>query len=786
MAILETKDQIDEAYRAADKFIQPYFEPLAEFERIARNKPHPNVIKAKLPRVTDGTLASVVQSQPRRIIQRLPTGRVHSPLAADLEPYVNYIWTNQILPHANTSGDPLQKWWITSTRAKTYGSQPIYSFFKNDGEYYGADFVPPYIKDVRPEPGCLNANDSEYMFLVSWWTKGHVQALIEREKKLKRKAKERSDQYDSKWNLSALAELLDGLEPKEQAAKSPAEDKDTAQGYVKIIHAFQRGIDENFFSYSPKLNKIVRTWTNPDPRGCLPIHYMYETLDLSNPLGRGTVELSGGMQNLLDSRVQTYQLTQTLMTSPPVMKWGNVKTASIKLKPSQVIDMGMDQNSKLEPWRIETQAIANFANDYGLIKSQILNLTNNQDTSVGASAGNPSFSKTPAGVNANQQRVGVEDNYFRKQFETAFEAVSETMLNLHFAESDGTQEIALTEEFLEQIQGDEPEAPDDKARRKGPITVDPAKKQATIAYSDIKTKFKFEVNPTSTKVPDDEDQVAKLHELLQDAGTNMRVMTYFLGQSGYDFKVGELYRDLYSRLGVENIDRIMVKMPPDQAKQAKQQPFPILDPPQIRLMGNIPNSDVGAALAQGGVNVDPKASTMQDTVDIGDIIKDPSTTVAEKAQIKQMVGITPDPNAVQVDPNAPAGPPPPDPNALTPDHILKADQQAHSQVMDQAKLALEVTKASQPQPSAGAPGQSQGPQGDVQQPQDNPTDPQSAPEQPGQLTPEDEHLVQQLLQAGFSQEQAMQGVQMLNAGYDEQQILQVLTQAQAPVGASHG
>lgn len=760
MAIFSNKDDIKDALNAAEKHFKPYFEPLAEFERIARNKPHPNVIKAKLPNVTDGTLAAVIQAQPRRVIQQLPTGRVTSIDQPELSSIADFIWNKQIIPNANTSGDVLQKSWIAMTKALTYGAQPAYVFFNNSGEYYGADFVLPYIKDVMPEPGKLYANDSEYIFMNSWWTKAQIQTLIDREKQLKSNAKDRGakaqadlqtavdqakkkadketaqaayddyqpETYESGWNLTAMSDLLNALSRKPEENKSPAENKDQTGSYARIVHVFQRGVGANFYSYSPKLDKIVRTKANPDPRGCLPIHYLYANIDLSNPLGRGSIELSGGMQNLLDSEVQSYQLNRLLGTAPPLKKWGSsIVNSTVKLKPNAVWDMGGPKTAgnDIEPVELSTDAVRSFPTNYGLMKSQILNLTGNQDTSVsGSASANTNQSKTPQGVALQQTRINIDDNYMRKQFETFFEGLAETMLNIQFAESSGVREIELTEEFLEKQLDKEEDGPDDQ----GAVTIDPVKKLATITYDDIKTKLKFQVNPTSTRTTDDQEQANTLLQMLQEAGQN-RLVSWYLGQDGYKLHIGEAYRQLFQRLGLENMDDIVTKMSPQEKQQAQQSPFPIIDPPTIRLTGQVPNAAMPAALASGGVNVDPRTGqAMQEQVDLGDILKDPQTGPNAKAQIQQMAGIQPD-------------------------------------VIAAAPMA-------QPGAQPGAPGQP--PQG--QPPAQPPAQPPQQG-QPPQLAPEDQQVLQKFADAGFTPQQAIEALTMMHHGYSHDQIMKVLSQA---------
>lgn len=716
--------------------MQQFFNPLDEFERLARNRPHPQVIAAKLPTVTDGTLAGIVQAQPRRIIQQLPTGRITSVAQPDLAPYVDFIWRNYIIPNARTSGDVLQKSWGVVQCGLVYGSQPTYAFFTRNGDYYGVDFTLPYIKDVFPEVGKLYANDSKYMFMRSWWTESQIRQLIDKEEKLvaRSKARKEKDAYTSNWNLALLKKLLDFKKVKPQQAMTPAEreQQGTRAIYIELIHVFQEGIGAKFYTWSPDLKKTVRTRTNRDPRGRIPISYYYSNIDRSNPLGRGVMELSGAMQNLLDSEVQAYQLMQKIMLNPPLKKWGvGINKTTIKWSPNAVWDMGSDANAKLDPVEVNTQAIANFATNYGLMKSQIMNLTGNQDTSVSAQSGNPNFSKTQAGVQVQQLRLNIDDNFQRKQFETWFEANAETMLNIHFAESSGSKEIELTEDFIDQLNGSE--GTDNRN-----VRVDPDKKMATVIYDKIKTRFVFEVNPSSSEAPDDETQIANLKELLTDAGTNLRVIAYFLGQAGYGFKSGELYRDLFQRLGVENIDRIMPKMTPEEADQAKQAPFPILDPPHVRInTADLPPAALLQALSQAGINVPPEALAQPPDASATKAPKSPTETLNYKdapedvkRQIEMQAGLTPSQSI------SPAG---------------SQQFEAHASAM---------TNDVAPVPEAAAQ-----------------NEPQPAPT-PNALTPEDEQLIEQFVQAGFSEQDALKALALMHAGYSHDQIMQILTQAQ--------
>lgn len=572
----------------------PLFENLDEYERIARNKPHPKIAK-ELPKVTDGTLAALIQEQPKRIIQQIPTGKIKAK-SRWLEIVGGFILTNEIIPNSNQVAALIQKCWALTSKTLTYGSQPTFVQFINRGEYFGTDFTLPYIKDVFLEPGKLSDRDSNVIFMRAYYQPNQIDAIIEKEKMLQASAKKRNEPYESTWDLTILESLKTHLNDKDSRALTPNErgKAQNVKGYIEIVHCFQRGIGAVFYSFAPSLGdneNVVRRKKNPDPRGFIPIHYMYANIDLSNPLGRGSVEISGGMQNLLDSEVQSYQYMRALMMNPPLMRYGDVVKSTLKYAPGKIWDMGTSPNNKVEIAKLESASLQQFPQNYGLIKSQILNLNSSTDTSISAEAGNPGFSKTQAGVKATEQRLGVSDNYIRRQFESCYEEIIETEINLYFAERHGTQELTLDPETAM------------KLRQLDPNSVSP-ENVIRIDYDSETEKLEFKADPTSSTEADNQQQAELLQELLKETAADP-LIAWRMSQDGYKLNMGEAYREFFQNMGIKNIDKIVTEIPEgDQQNQSQQ--MPIMDKPKITIgyddLGDNPEAQQ-AALANAGINL---------------------------------------------------------------------------------------------------------------------------------------------------------------------------------------
>jgi hypothetical protein len=767
--LLLDPDKLKEQYDDAHTAMRPLWENFDEYERIARNKPHPRVIEAKLPTVTDGTLASVIAAQPKRVIQQIPTGRLTSLAKPDLAKIADYIWINDVLRYANYNGTPLQKSWIMTRKALTYGSQVSYGFFRNSGSHFGADFSIPYMRDLILEAGKTYGPDCDVLYLRQWYTKAQIQLLIDRETKLGKSAKSRKEQYDGSWDVPMLKKLLETTRQKDADAATPVErEKGLINKFVEVIHCFQTGVSAPFYSFAPdlavkdmKTNGVIRTRNNKDPRGKMPLSFMYADIDLSSPLGVGYPEMSGGMQNLLDSEVQSYQLQQKIGLNPPIMVWGaGVKRASLKYKPNAIWDMGSDPSAKAEPVNINTEAITNFATNYGMIKGQILNMHPNQASSVSAETGN-SQSKTAQGVNQQDQTVGFEDNYVRKQFEEWWEANAETMLNLHFAESNGVAEIELTEDFIENIL---PDIQPGKA-----VSFNVAKHQATIDYALIKEKFTFTVDPTTSESPDDADQLEKLKSLLSEA-QSAPYLYYYLLNDGYQLKLGEAYKQAFQLAGLTDIDKIVVELPKDQQGPSEEQLRGVLNPlydkPTVSMAyQDLPPAAQVQALANAGITITVEDALMGPVLD------------------QNIRGV----DVPQVIPNpempTPAGGMPTQPGTVGPTSAMQPTTQVQTSMAQPpappvpgAAPVVQHQPAPQPMPQAQP-----GPQ--------QPMQPQVPPNFVAQMSPEERNLLQEFLKAGYSAKQALKALALAKKGLTTTQITSELgtpdhsSQGVAPMGA---
>lgn len=526
-------ENLKQEYEQAKNKMAEFFKDFSEFERIANAEP--KNIKEGNPDVTDATTASFIETRPKAIVQKNPTGKVIlDDKSPELSELLNEVVDNVILPNATTGGAVKAKCLSVVRNMLIYGSQPALVFIRNEDNYFGADFTIVDIQDVYLEPGKTNAKDCNYIFLNAWYTKSDIKNIIYNEKEL---AKDKD--YKTTWNLKKLEELQE---------KTTAKDTDisiteTEQAeFIKLVCVFQRGVDNVFYTFDPDTGEIVREWKNIDPSGKIPIIYAYYDPDGKNPLGLSAIRLTRRLQDMLDIHHQNYQFQVGLKSAPPTKIRGNVNTESIVYEPYAVWDLGSDPNADAAVVQTDNTLINTFPTVQGILKSNILNITNNGDTSISAEVGNPGFSKTPAGVNAQQDRINIADNYLRGQFEEWFGEILETMLNLHIAahyQAEIDQVVPLSQRFIE-------------TKRK----IDPEFRltKETIEYSDLKDLLvKFKVDASSSKLDNDHEQLETLKDLLQIRLESGDQMEKYL-------KIAPLVYQIVKRSGVPDAEEIAPKV----------------------------------------------------------------------------------------------------------------------------------------------------------------------------------------------------------------------------------
>lgn len=571
MAWLE-KNEIHEAYEAATREADIWRADYPELERLMNNGLMED-LDENLPEVNDGSLAAALFKLPKRVVPANLKGRAKALDAEDawITELANIEWENEIVPNANSQAPFIRKVKDSVRKAAGYGGQPIIDLYLTRGNYTGADFIIPQATDVKLEAGKVSDMDSDIIFWDVYYTKLQVKNMIEQAEK-----EQKEGTGDNKWDIDLLKEILTANPEVDRPGNeehSERNDKGTKKNGIHFYIAFQRGVDAPFtMCHKSHKDKYVREWSNPNPTGDVPVHYLYCYQDFINPYGIGIVKLAGGTQNVLDYMRQADVLATQLGLRPPKMvkdPAGDVDWDSLVYAEDANWDLGSGEVERMELSNGVYQELPNRINMY---KSSLNNILPMGDTSVSAEAGDPLQSKTPAGVKMAAANLSIDDEDFKDNLFDTYAMVFKSMINTHFANMEGVDLRKLNDEqrdILAKSGINFPEGED------GVLS-----NELEVIWDEARATFDFEIDPEADKTTDEQQQLdglTKVADMLANPSTQALIQKAQMGQpimlGSKKIDLGELMGEIIA-LSTDN-DKIITDVSPED--EAMMQP-PAVDP----------------------------------------------------------------------------------------------------------------------------------------------------------------------------------------------------------------
>lgn len=645
-------EDIHDAYTASSDEALIWRQDYDEYERLADNGLLPD-LDENLPEVNDGSLAASLFKLPKRVVPNNLTGRVKSLDRDDswITELANIIWEKEIIPHANSQAPWNRKWKDIVRKSGIYGGQPVINLFLERGNYTGSDIIVPQAQDVKLEAGKVSDYDSNIIFWDVYYTKQMVQDMLEDaceemgipiptkdnppkkqnvdctfindaksgknskkpEKNIEGDDDDESEEPYNNWRIDLLWDILQSNPEEERPANEEHSDKRNKGVKKSGIHfyiAFQRGVEAPFSMYHNKWTKEpIRAWSNPDPTGDVPVHYMYCYQDFVNPYGIGIVRLAGGTQNVLDYMRQSDVLATQIGIRPPKKIKGDINEVDFdSLTYTEDADWIVGA-ADVERMSLADGIYSQLPDRIAMYKTSLNQMIPTGDTSISAAAGDPNYSKTPAGVRFQATNLSIDDEDFKDNLYMCYADVAKACINTHFANMHGEDFIKITDEERDILQ---------KAGIDFPLDSngDPTN-QLKIEWDRARSTFDFEVDPDLDKNKDDSQQLEGLLGVAKFLGdpTNQPLLQnggeLILGDK--KINVGELMGTIVS-LSTDN-DKIVTDVTPEdtanqeakaQAEAATQvsqmqNPNPSLPmgSDSLQSSGNIPESEPVQQVDQG-------------------------------------------------------------------------------------------------------------------------------------------------------------------------------------------
>ena len=536
------------------------------YERLADNGLMEG-LDSNLPEVNDGSLAAALFKLPKRVVSNKLSGTVKAMDREEawLSELANLQWQNEIIPNANMQAPFLRKWKDAVRKAAIYGSVPIINLFiERDGKDV-SDFIIAQPQDVTLEPGKVSDYDSDVIFWDVYYTKLQLENMIAEANAEKQKTKDGTESYN-KWDTEAMQKILDGdfkQERDPQDTPRQGKDKNTGPKGFKFCVAFQRGVGAPFYMYHKETDSTIREWSNPDPTGDIPVHFLYCYQDFINPYGIGIVKLAGGTQNVLDYMRQADVLATQLGLRPPISIEGNADDVDIDSLVYAQDALWFSGNAKITRQELANGVYSQLPGRMQMYQSSLQKLIPTGDTSSSASeSGDPTQSKTPAGVKLAAANLSIDDDDFKDNLYITFAAVAKSIINTHFANMEGEDMMKLSDDEREILLKGGLEFPQDQ---NGEMS-----NEMQVVWDTVRAKFDFEVDPEQDKAKDDADRLEGLTRVAELIAADP-TLDQDLAASGKKLNKGELFAEIIA-LTSDN-DKIVTDISPDeqQAQQEQQQ-----------------------------------------------------------------------------------------------------------------------------------------------------------------------------------------------------------------------
>lgn len=566
-----TEAQFEQEYELGKKEAREWKKDYPEFERLANNE-LPEDLDENDPEVSDGSLAAALYKWPKRVVPKDLSG---SPRALDrtdewINEFAKIEWEKNIIPNANTQAPFTRKWKDAVRKAGIYGSVPLITIVHETNNGTASDFIVAYPQDVVMEPGKISDNDSDVFYWDVYFTDDQLRQIIKDYDAEIKAAKEEERAPYNTWNRAAVKELLDSKYEEDRDTRDMAKalnDKPVKKGGKKVVMAFRRGVGAMFTGYAPGIKKFVREFENPDPTGDPGVHYLYCYQDFVNPYGVGIAKLAGGKQNVLDFFTRAHVLATQVGIQPPVEFKGDTAATDFNSYVYGQNAIWIAGAAQTERKDLANGVYQELPASMSMYKSSMNQLIPMGDISIsGSDSGDPNVSKTPAGVKFQQQNLSIDDEDMTDNLLLTYSAVGRSMINVHFANKQGSDIMNLTDSERERIFKTAPGLFPQFSEQQDPESgeVYPPSNELEVIWDNARAHFDFTVDAEPDKTADEDKRLEGAMKVLELVNADP-AFTQEIQLAGKKFNKGELLSDIIGML-TDN-DKIITDISPEEQSQ---------------------------------------------------------------------------------------------------------------------------------------------------------------------------------------------------------------------------
>lgn len=394
-------------------------------ERIFYRKPPVNSSgQMEYSELVDNTLASYLEKMPKDVIQKMPTFMTDGHSRSKAEDLVyEFIAVKILLRSGSSKGyGLLQKQWIELRNAATFGACASYLPFENDHGEYTVGETPIYWGDLYPEAWSTNLNSSNFIQFRVLRTEGDLE-----------KIRDGLGDEIGTWIPGAIDTVLSHGTGQNSGGNANTNTKAAMEGLPEHMYETFKYTDDNWIvDWHYASETILRVVPNLSHRRR--VVGLYSDYDGSSIMGRSLIDMAYGAQQSLTSLLRNFIYTADYNTDPAkTVKGISLNEDTFNLTKGNTMFLN-DEEGKVDLLPIDTTTLQNFPQLYNLLMGVLLRSLPSSNATLPSGSGDPTQSKTQAGVNSQDIKADIENNYYRKNYETYFEMVLENKINIYLAE----------------------------------------------------------------------------------------------------------------------------------------------------------------------------------------------------------------------------------------------------------------------------------------------------------------------------------------------------------------
>ena len=385
------------------------------FTKIAKNKTL--FEKIRKDEWSEGSTQTIMRKIRSQTLQRVPDGEIVTPFEKNSieQAIIDFLFKHKILTSEYDGKDMLKNLWKTFNSSYIYGMGCVRTGFEKDldGDPRVSYTLIPY-GDVIPSPDCKDIQEADWYIIREYLPLSNLKLLIDWET-----GTIKDSTYDEKVVRYIVEnEIKDGAGPESQSFA----DKSKGVSFTKSVEVrtyYCRGADE-FITYVPSINAVLRKVKNYDPRKDVPIHFLILEPDPEFPYGCSSVMWTMAQQQFADAFQSVAYQTLLLSLKPPLQVFGNLTNPKMKMRPGAVWPMGTNPNNKVEKFPIETTTLTGYNSILEGISARMMSSLNITDATVASDANVPHYSATPQGVEQQRLDKTITINQYQKRVEVFF------------------------------------------------------------------------------------------------------------------------------------------------------------------------------------------------------------------------------------------------------------------------------------------------------------------------------------------------------------------------------